>query len=116
MIWRAPATLAPSTALKPTPPRPTTATDWPGSIFAVLIAAPTPVSTAQPNNAARSSGRSGSIFTQGFARDDRVGRERGDPEQVIDRLGLEGEPPPAGEQGPGGVGLGRRLAQGGPPR
>ena len=63
MIWRAPASFAPRTALKPTPPRPTTATDCPGSSFAVLTTAPTPVSTAQPNSAASSSGRSGSIFT-----------------------------------------------------
>ena len=63
-IWRAPASLAPSTTLRPTPPRPTTATDWPGSTLAVLTTAPTPVSTAQPNSAASSSGRSGSILTQ----------------------------------------------------
>ena len=64
MIWRAPASLAPRTTLRPTPPKPTTATDWPGSSLAVLTTAPTPVSTAQPNKAASSSGRSGSIFTQ----------------------------------------------------
>ena len=63
-ICRAPASFAPRTTLNPTPPRPTTATDWPGSTFAVLTTAPTPVSTAQPNRAASSSGRSGSIFTQ----------------------------------------------------
>jgi hypothetical protein len=48
---------------RPTPPRPTTATVEPGSTLAVFTTAPTPVSTAQPNRAACSSGTSGSILT-----------------------------------------------------
>ena len=39
------------------------ATEQPGWICAVLITAPTPVTTAQPNSAATSSGRLGSITT-----------------------------------------------------
>ena len=39
------------------------ATVLPGWICAVLITAPTPVTTAQPNSAAMSSGRVGSITT-----------------------------------------------------
>ena len=61
--WLAPATCAPNSALSPTPPRPTTATRAPGNTCAVLSAAPTPVSTAQPNSAASSNGRLRSIFT-----------------------------------------------------
>ena len=48
---------------RPTPPRPTTATVLPGRTCAVLITAPTPVTTAQPNRAAMSSGRVLSITT-----------------------------------------------------
>ena len=39
------------------------ATEQPGWICAVLITAPTPVTTAQPNSAATSSGRVGSMTT-----------------------------------------------------
>ena len=42
----------------PTPPHPMTATDDPGSTWAVLSAAPTPVVTPQPISASWSSGRS----------------------------------------------------------
>ena len=48
---------------RPTPPQPKTATVEPGSTFAVLSAAPTPVVTPQPISAARSSGMSSRIFT-----------------------------------------------------
>ena len=63
MIWLAPAAAAPSSALRPTPPRPTTATVAPGNTFAVLSAEPTPVSTAQPNIAASSNGSVASTLT-----------------------------------------------------
>jgi len=46
----------------PTPPVPNTATDEPGVTCAVFSAAPTPVVTAHPSNAARSSGKSSAIF------------------------------------------------------
>src|SRR3972149_1702334 len=59
----APAIAAPWTAFRPTPPQPNTATVAPGSTLAVLNTAPTPVVTAQPTSAARSSGTFGSIFT-----------------------------------------------------
>ena len=45
----------------PTPPQPNTATDAPGSTRAVLITAPTPVSTPQPISAAWASGTDLSI-------------------------------------------------------
>src|SRR6266566_2398889 len=61
---RAPTAIAPSSELKPTPPSPITATLEPAETFAVLITAPTPVSTAQPNKAASSNGSSLSIFTK----------------------------------------------------
>ena len=67
MIWRAPPIRAPWTIDSPTPPQPKTATVWPASSPAVRSAAPTPVSTPQPTSAARSSGRSGSIFTSEFS-------------------------------------------------
>ncbi len=49
--------------LSPIPPQPMTATVDPGATFAVLNTAPTPVVTAQPISAARSSGMSSRIFT-----------------------------------------------------
>jgi hypothetical protein len=62
-IVAAPASRAPSSAARPTPPGPNTATWWPISMSALLTAAPTPVSTAQPNSAAISNGRSFGTFT-----------------------------------------------------
>src|SRR5258706_287958 len=62
MRW-APAIARPWIAFSPTPPQPNTATVEPGSTLAVLNTAPTPVVTAQPTSAARSSGIFGSIFT-----------------------------------------------------
>ena len=47
----------------PTPPQPKTAAVEPGVTGAVLIAAPTPVMTPQPTNAALSRGMLLSIFT-----------------------------------------------------
>src|SRR5260221_3504323 len=47
----------------PTPPAPNTTTEEPGVTCAVFKAAPVPVVTAQPSNAARSSGISLSILT-----------------------------------------------------
>src|SRR6267143_627254 len=47
-----------------TPPQPSTATVDPGVTLAVLITAPTPVVTAQPTSAARSSGIFGSMLTR----------------------------------------------------
>ena len=63
MMRSAPATTAPSNAFMPTPPRPTTAITPPGCTPAVFNTAPTPVSTAQPNSAACSSGTSLSMRT-----------------------------------------------------
>ncbi len=63
MIFDAPASAAPFTADRPMPPQPTTATVEPGSTFAALNTAPTPVITPQPTRAARSSGMSLPIFT-----------------------------------------------------
>src|SRR5688500_7253 len=60
MMRRAPAITAPWIAERPTPP--TTATEEPGSTFAVLHTAPTPVVTPQPTSAAQSSGIFGSIL------------------------------------------------------
>src|SRR3954465_16015669 len=57
------AATAPSSAARPTPPSPITATLEPAWTRAVLMTAPTPVITAQPNRAASSSGSSRSIFT-----------------------------------------------------
>ena len=64
MIGWAPASAAPCTTFRPTPPAPKTATDWPGSTRAVLITAPTPVITPQPTRQALSSGMSASIGMQ----------------------------------------------------
>ena len=44
--------------LRPTPPQPITATDSPGCTSAVLSAAPSPVTTAQPRMQASSRGMS----------------------------------------------------------
>ena len=46
MIVCAPASFAPCTTLRPTPPQPTTSTVDPASTFACRIAAPTPVARA----------------------------------------------------------------------
>ena len=63
MIRLAPAARAPSTAARPVPPRPMTATTAPGRTRAVLTTAPMPVITAHPNSAAWSRGMSGSMRT-----------------------------------------------------
>jgi hypothetical protein len=62
MIRPAPATIAPSRHDRPTPPSPTTATVSPAFTSAVFTAAPTPVTTAQPNSAASCIGTSAGIF------------------------------------------------------
>ena len=54
MIRAAPDTMAASREFSPTPPRPTTATVAPGGTLAVLMTAPAPVITPQPNSAASS--------------------------------------------------------------
>src|SRR5918997_5561570 len=64
MICRAPDATAPRMEQRPTPPKPTTATEEPGDTFAVLTTAPTPVSTAQPKRALYSKGRGALSFTQ----------------------------------------------------
>ncbi len=46
----------------PTPPQPKTTTDEPGTTLAVLMAAPTPVITAQPMSEATSRGTSSGIL------------------------------------------------------
>ena len=58
---------APWMAEMPIPPAPITATDEPGSIAAVLMAAPTPVVTPQPISETISSGMSASTFTTAFS-------------------------------------------------
>ena len=63
MMRCAPAMRAPSMQHSPTAPRPITATTSPGRTPAVLMAAPTPVCTAQPNMAASTIGTELSIFT-----------------------------------------------------
>jgi hypothetical protein len=63
----APAVRAPSSAARPTPPSPNTATLSPILTRAELTAAPTPVSTAQPNSAAISNGSELSTFTADLA-------------------------------------------------
>src|SRR6056297_1110326 len=60
---RAPASLAPWTALAPMPPTPTTATKSPGPTSAAYTDEPHPVTTPQPSRHARSRGMSLSIFT-----------------------------------------------------
>ena len=67
MMRDAPASAAPFTADRPTPPQPMTATVEPAGTRAVLITAPTPVMTPQPTSVARSSGMSRSIFTSAFS-------------------------------------------------
>jgi hypothetical protein len=62
-ISAAPAARAPSSAARPTPPSPKTATLSPICTCAAFTAAPTPVRTAQPNSAAISYGMSLSILT-----------------------------------------------------
>ena len=54
IIVSAPPSFAPIIPFKPTPPNPNIATESPLLILAVFITAPTPVITAQPNNAASS--------------------------------------------------------------
>ena len=63
-IGSAATATAPSTALIPTPPQPSTATRSPGRTPAVRQTAPVPVVTAQPTIAATSHGTSCGIGTQ----------------------------------------------------
>jgi hypothetical protein len=58
MIFDAPASRAPWTAFRPTPPHPMTSTDDPASTLAALVTAPTPVGTEQPLRAAWGNGMS----------------------------------------------------------
>src|SRR5262245_62749236 len=58
---------APWIAAIPTPPQPITATEEPGRICAVLIAAPTPVVTPQPISDTTSSGIEGSTRITAFS-------------------------------------------------
>ena len=88
-IWRAPATFAPSTALRPTPPRPTTATDAPGSTRAVLTTAPTPGQHRAAEQSRKLERQVGIDLDAGFARDDCVFGKGRDAEMVVDRLGAE---------------------------
>ena len=55
-IRPAPASAAPITADRPTPPSPITATLDPGSTGNVFVTAPTPVATQHPTSAATSGG------------------------------------------------------------
>ena len=57
------ASRAPCTTERPTPPQPITATVAPSGTAAVLSTEPTPVATAQPTMATRSSGASSRILT-----------------------------------------------------
>ena len=59
----APASAAPWTQLRPTPPQPTTATASPACTFAVLIAAPKPVMTPQEIRLAASAATPAGILT-----------------------------------------------------
>ena len=63
MIGCAPASAAPITTESPTPPQPITTTDEPGSTWAVLTTAPTPVVTEQPIRQATSNGTLGEMGT-----------------------------------------------------
>lgn len=67
MMRPAPAVTAPSTAERPTPPRPNIATVWPGRIPAEYSAVPAPHITAQPNRLASTKDRSAGIFTTDFS-------------------------------------------------
>ena len=67
MMRSAPAITAPWITESPTPPRPKTATDAPGSTFAVCSTAPIPVVTAQPSRQTLSSGASGRIFASAIS-------------------------------------------------
>ena len=77
----------------------------------MLTTAPTPVSTAQPNRAASSSGRSGSIFTQDSRATTAWVAKAATPRRWLTGSASERKPPLAGKQRSGGVGLGGRLAE-----
>ena len=59
MIVEAPARRAPATAAQPTPPQPKTATESPGPMPPVYMAAPRPAMTPQPRRPAASALASG---------------------------------------------------------
>ena len=82
----APASNAPCTALRPTPPQPITTTLLPGSTRAVLVTAPTPVITEQPTRHARSSGMSDSNRYRARFRHHRILGEAGGAGHVMDVL------------------------------
>ena len=91
------------------------ATDAPGSICAVLITAPTPGQDRAAEQGREVERQVRVDLDAGFARDDRMGREGRDAEMVVDRLGLERQPPLARKQRAGAVGFRARLAQRRPP-
>ena len=110
-IWRAPAATAPRTAARPTPPRPTIATDAP-------TGDPRGVDDRADAGQHRAAEQSRMFERQrpvdldaGFLRDDGELGEGGDAEMVVHRLAGEGEPARAGEQRSRAVGARARLAQ-----
>ena len=68
------------------------ATVLPGWICAVLITAPTPVTTAQPNSAATSSGRRRIDHHDRAAIDDGVFGVAGNARLMVHRLAVEMQP------------------------
>src|SRR4029450_12259448 len=62
-IGYAPASTAPITTDRPTPPAPKTATLWPAQAPIALSTVPTPVMTAQPVMAATAAGTPGGMGT-----------------------------------------------------
>ena len=116
MIWRAPASLAPSTDAQADAAEAHHRDRLARLEFRGVDDRADPGQHRAAEQSREFERQVGVDLHAGFARHDRVGRERGDAEQVVDRLGLEGKPPLAGEQRPGGVGLGRRLAERGTSR
>ena len=116
----------------PTPPQPITTTEAPGSTFAVLMAAPTPVATAQPMSAPTSAGSSSGHGHRGGLGHDRSLTEGADAEvrphvlaalpvkaggavdhAVLERAAVLAEPGLAGVA-PAAVATGREPREGDP--
>ncbi len=114
MIGFAPASTAPWTADRPTPPAPKMTTASPAHSPMALSTAPTPVMTAQPAMAAISGGTPSGTGTTARSEHHGVFGEAGDAEQVVDLLAVGAEPGGAVEQPAGADHDPGGLAQGGP--
>jgi hypothetical protein len=111
----APHAWAPSRALKPTPPSPTTATVSPARTLAVFTAAPTPGQHGAAEQGRDLVRKIGLDLHQRTARDHRVFGEGRDADMMMHRPAMGRQPSPAADEFADAVGGIAGLAQRRPP-